>query len=266
MAENEGNKCHKSRTNVIVTVTDKNDNSPEFTEDPYRANVAENIRVQMLVKTVKATDKDSGSNGQVTYSITSQSPERKFSINNHGQIRLTGALDFERQESYTLGLEARDGGGQTDTSRLIVTVQDINEPPSIQCNVGNCKYTVNENVAARTTFGAEMRGTDPDKKTNCALQYSLQSSVRNTFSIAGNGIISTKGNLDREAKPSYGFSVTVRDCGGLTDNVYVTVSVKDLNDNSPVFLGPYNVHILESEQPGSNVVQVSARGINSFVF
>ena len=260
MAENERNKCHKSRTRVIVTVTDKNDNFPEFTQDPYRATISENTRVQTVVKTVLATDKDSGNNGKITYRITSQSPENRFSINDQGQIRLTESLDYEKHDSYTVGLEARDGGGKTDTSTLEVKVANVNEPPSIRCNVTNCVYSVNENVPTGTGFGAKMEGSDPDRKTTCTLQYSLQSSVRNTFAIAGNGAISTKGKLDREARPSYGFTVTVRDCGGLTDNVYVTVNIKDLNDNQPVFSGPYNVYILESEQPGSNVVQVSARG------
>ncbi len=262
VAINEANKCHKSRTNVIVTVGDENDNAPVFTKNPYRETISENTRVQTVVKTVLATDKDSGNYGKITYEIPSQSPENRFSIDNEGRIKLIGKLDYEKYDSYTINLLARDGGGRTDTSRLIVTVQNVNEPPSIECkNNGNCKYTVDENVARGTTFGAQMMGSDPDTKTPCNLQYSLQPSVKSKFTIgANNGIISTNGALDREVKPSYGFYVTVRDCGRLSDNVYVTVNIKDLNDNQPQFPGPYTVNILESEQPGSNVVQVTARG------
>ena len=54
--------------------------------------------------------------------------------------------------------------------------------------------------------------------------------------------------------------MTVKDCGGLTDNVYVTVNIRYLNDNKPQFPGPYTVNILENEQAGSNVAQVNARG------
>lgn len=261
VAENDANNCHKSRANVIVSMGDKNDNSPLFSQKPYRASILENTRIGTIFKTVLATDEDAGDNGKITYSITSQTPEVKFSINSHGQVQLIGGLDFEAYDSYTVNLQARDGGGRTGTSTLIVSVQNVNEPPSVKCNVANCRYSVNENVPRGTAFGAKMPGTDPDSpKTPCTLQYALQSSVKSKFAISMTGVISTNGALDREAKPNYGFYVTVRDCGGLTDSVYVTVNVKDLNDNVPRFPGPYSVSVLESERPGSNVVQVVASG------
>ena len=245
---------------MIVTVTDENDNSPTFTENPYRASILETTRNGAFVKQVLATDRDSGVNSKITYSITSQTPETRFVIDQQGRITLTGAVDYERYSSYTLNLQARDGGGRTDTSQLHITVQNVNERPSIKCNNGNCKYSVNENVQRRTGFGAKVIGTDPDTKTSCVLQYSLLSSVK-TFSVhRTTGVILTNGDLDREKHSSYPFSVTVRDCGGLTNSIYVTVTVKDLNDNSPAFPGSYTVSILESEQPGSNVVQVRATG------
>ena len=245
---------------MIVTVTDENDNSPTFTENPYRASILETTRNGALVKQVLATDRDSGVNSKITYSITSQTPETRFVIDQQGRITLTGAVDYERYSSYTLNLQARDGGGRTDTSQLHITVQNVNERPSIKCNNGNCKYSVNENVQRGTGFGAKVIGTDPDTKTSCVLQYSLPSSVK-TFSVhRTTGVILTNGDLDREKQSSYRFSVTVRDCGGLTNSIYVTVTVKDLNDNSPAFPGSYMVSILESEQPGSNVVQVRATG------
>ena len=245
---------------MIVTVKDKNDNKFKFPKDLYRATILENTRAGIVVKMVEATDADAGYNANITYSITSQSPENKFSINNQGQIRLTGTLDYERQDSYTVHLQARDSGGKTDTSRLEVTVQNVNEPPSIRCNNGNCRYAVDENVRRGTKFGAQMIGSDPDTKTTCTLQYSVQSSVKSKFTIATTGVISTNGDLDREARPTYGFYVTVKDCGGLTANKYVTVNIGDLNDNKPQFPHPYTVNILESEQAGSNVVQVNVRG------
>ena len=245
---------------MIVTVKDRNDNNPKFGKDPYRATISEHTPVNTVVKIVEATDADAGDNAKITYSITSQSPENKFSINNQRQIRLMGTLDYEKHDSYTVHLQARDGGGNTDTSRLEVTVQNVNEPPSIRCNNGNCRYAVNENVRRGTTFGAQMIGSDPDTKTSCTLQYSVPSSVKSKFTIATTGVISTNGDLDREARPTYGFYVIVKDCGGLTAKVYVTVNIRDLNDNKPQFPGRYTVNILESEQPGSNVVQVNTRG------
>ena len=260
VAENVANRCHKSRTKVVVDVEDKNDNNPKFTEDIYQANVLENTPVNTIVKTVLATDADVGTSGLITYDITSQTPENRFKINQQGHVILIGALNYESFTSYTLNLLAKDGGGKTDTSKLIVSVQNVNEPPKIKCSNNNCKYFVDENVSKGTNFGARMIGTDPDTKTSCILQYILPLSVKNSFRVDGNGVILTNGGLDRERQPSYSFYVTVRDCGGLTDNVHVTVDINDKNDNTPQFSGPYRVQILEGEQIGSNVVQVSARG------
>ena len=53
---------------VVIDVLDVNDHSPEFRDPVYRVEVAENTKMT-VVQTVIATDKDSGENGQVSYSI-----------------------------------------------------------------------------------------------------------------------------------------------------------------------------------------------------
>ena len=259
VAVNEANKCHKSRTNVIINVKDENDNAPKFTKDSYEATVYENTQLGAIITRVLATDPDDGNNGKVTYRITSQTPENRFRIDQQGQIILTGDLDYEREQTYTVKLQARDGGGKTDTSNLIVRVLNVNEAPKLTCKGGNCHFSVDENVGSGTTFNAQLIGTDPD--TGCTLTYGLHSSVNNVFNVNQNsGVISTKGKLDREKHPNYDFTATVKDCGGLTASVRVTVTVRDLNDNNPRFSGSYSVDILESEGAGSNVVQVQAAG------
>ena len=52
----------------MIDVLDVNDHSPEFRDPVYRVDVAENVKMK-VVHTVIATDKDSGENGNVSYSI-----------------------------------------------------------------------------------------------------------------------------------------------------------------------------------------------------
>lgn len=55
-------------TTIIITIQDLNDNAPTFRSPVYHLEVPENAHVA-VVHTVMATDADTGSNGEVTYSI-----------------------------------------------------------------------------------------------------------------------------------------------------------------------------------------------------
>ena len=54
---------------VMVILSDENDNSPMFEESRYEASVNENAAEGATVTTVRAVDRDSGANGQFSYSI-----------------------------------------------------------------------------------------------------------------------------------------------------------------------------------------------------
>lgn len=56
---------------VMVTLTDVNDNVPMFSEVLYERNVVENATEGTIVTQVTATDLDSGRNGEVRYRIQS---------------------------------------------------------------------------------------------------------------------------------------------------------------------------------------------------
>lgn len=54
---------------VTVTLTDENDNVPTFDESLYEARIVENAGLGSTVTVVNAEDRDSGTNGEFTYSI-----------------------------------------------------------------------------------------------------------------------------------------------------------------------------------------------------
>ena len=59
-----------STTVMNITVVDGNDNAPEFSGTPYMATINEGFfNMSQLILTVNATDPDSGTNADVTYSI-----------------------------------------------------------------------------------------------------------------------------------------------------------------------------------------------------
>jgi hypothetical protein len=57
---------------LTVKVKDENDNAPEFKNTANMASITENANSYKSIMKVTAEDKDSGLNGQVTYSILNQ--------------------------------------------------------------------------------------------------------------------------------------------------------------------------------------------------
>ena len=68
--------------NVVITVSDLNDNTPSFDHSPYSAEVTEGSDSKgRTVVTVRATDDDSGVNKEIVYSIKSGNVGETFMIN-----------------------------------------------------------------------------------------------------------------------------------------------------------------------------------------
>ena len=84
---------------------------PEFDQDPYAFEVAEDAEVDDPVGTVSATDPDGD---DVTYSIAAGNTGNVFDIDDEtGAITVAAALDHETTDEHTLTVEASDGkGGQ----------------------------------------------------------------------------------------------------------------------------------------------------------
>ena len=99
--------------------------APEFAQDPYTFSVAEDAEVDDAVGTVTATDND-----PVTYAIATGNEDETFAMNEEtGAITVTAALDYEGTRSYSLMVEATDGGGRTATATVTITVTDVVEDP-----------------------------------------------------------------------------------------------------------------------------------------
>jgi hypothetical protein len=73
--------------------------------------------------------------------------------------------------------------------------------------------------------------TDPDGD---ALTYALGGADADHFAInSATGQLSTKGALDYETDDSYSVTVTATDPGGLSDSAAVTITVRDVEENTP---------------------------------
>ena len=269
LGQNTQNSCHKGRAVVLVNVDDINDNAPAFDLAQYSETVPEEKPSGTFVAMVTATDKDTGKNAQLSYSITTGNDGNKFTIDSKGEVRTTQVLNFEDKNKYTLGIKVQDGGQppKSDTATLTVIVQDVNEPPyfiEVCARNNSCKYTVAENNNRNAQLGV-IQAQDPDTSCN-SLTYKItteQSQNTKVFAISNSGQITVLSKLDREFKSHYTAVITVQDCGmpALKVSTRIQVEVLDVNDESPTFaFRSYKASVHENIAVGSTVLQVSASG------
>ncbi|KAL3981450.1 Cadherin domain family protein [Acanthocheilonema viteae] len=252
-----------SRALLEIILLDVNDNAPVFEQEFCNVTIMENITVPSNILQIKATDSDSGQNGKVHYSIVASSING-FSIDyESGWIKLHQKLD-SRSNPATLLVRAKDSGqpAQSSTINCALHIIDINDhKPHF---VGSQQELfVEENVP----IGYEITrifAIDEDSGINGRITYTLEGeeNANETFRIDRiTGIITTISKLDREEKEKYILKMKAEDGGEppLSDNLLITIIVRDINDNAPYFEPNfYNITVPENEIRGTSLISVKA--------
>uniref|UniRef100_A0A2K5YEG9 Protocadherin beta 5 n=1 Tax=Mandrillus leucophaeus TaxID=9568 RepID=A0A2K5YEG9_MANLE len=118
----------KTEHNITVLVSDVNDNAPAFTQTSYTLFVRENNSPALHIGSVSATDRDSGTNALVTYSLLPpQDPHLPLvslvSINaDNGHLFALRSLDYEALQAFEFRVGATDRGSPELSSEALVRV------------------------------------------------------------------------------------------------------------------------------------------------
>ncbi|XP_028838504.1 protocadherin gamma-A12-like isoform X45 [Denticeps clupeoides] len=256
----------KSGTAVIrVTVLDANDNVPVFTQPTYRIDLAENSPVNTVIVAVSATDSDEGQNGEVVYEF-SRVPDKIaeiFSLDRRsGEIKVVGPVDYEKQKSYELTVQAKDGLGLASNAKVIIDIIDVNDNAPV-IEIQSLNDIIPENSAPGSEIGiikVQDKDSGKNRQVHCSLSlnvpFKLNPSLKNYYSLI------TTDKLDREFVAAYNVTVTATDEGTppLSSSKTIFLSVSDVNDNPPVFEEQsYSAYLSENNKPGSSVCSVTAR-------
>ncbi|XP_040831358.1 protocadherin beta-2-like isoform X2 [Ochotona curzoniae] len=260
----DGGTPSRSGTALVrIEVLDINDNAPEFTQMLYEVQVPENSPVGSQVATVLARDLDDGAYGEISYvfSQASEDVRKTFQIKEKsGELILNQELDFESIKTYTVTIQATDGGGLSGSCVVHVQVMDLNDNPP-ELTISTLITQIPEN--SEETVVAVFSVSDPDSGDNgrivCSIQddvpFFLKPSVENFYTLVANAA------LDREARAQYTITITISDLGTprLQSQHNVTVHVSDVNDNAPTFSQAlYTLFVLENNSPALHIGSVSA--------
>nr|XP_057912813.1 cadherin-1 [Doryrhamphus excisus] len=236
------------KANVILTVTDSNDNAPVFTQNSYEASIAEN-KVDAAVIRMSVTDGDEPHSPawNAKFKIVDGDPGNFFSVEtgankNEGIIKTVKGLDFEKSAKHTLLVAVENEVPfatplPTATATVVVNVIDVNEAPVFE--------PVQKLVSKREDLAVDAdvvqyTASDPDIARKQSVMYKIISDPAGWLNVAKlTGVITVKSPMDREA-------VFVKDNKytaliGAYDNDEVPATgtgtliilLEDVNDNAP---------------------------------
>ncbi|XP_068963507.1 protocadherin beta-2-like [Petaurus breviceps papuanus] len=259
---------------VRVLVVDINDNAPMFPQSQYEVQIPENSSIGSKVVTVSATDLDEGNYADISYTFlhASENIRNIFQLTEKsGELYLKQKLDFELTQSYSIDIQATDGGGLSGECTVIIEVIDLNDNPP-ELTISSLTSPIPEN--SPETVVAVFRVSDIDSGENgkivCSIQddlpFVLKPSIENFYTLV------TDGALDRESRAEYNITITVTDLGSprLKSEHSITVLISDVNDNPTVFFQrAYKLYLQENNSPALHIGSVSASdrdsGINAQV-
>nr|XP_020765945.1 protocadherin-20 [Odocoileus virginianus texanus] len=174
-AVDSGKPPQESVATVVITVLDKNDNSPRFINKDFSFFVPENFPGYGEIGVISVTDADTGQNGWVALSVVNQSDI--FVIDTgKGMLRAKVSLDREQQSSYTLWVEAVDGGVPplSSTAKITILLLDINDnPPLVLFPQSNMSYLLVLPSTLPGSLVTEVYAVDKDTGMNAVIAYSI---------------------------------------------------------------------------------------------
>lgn len=267
-AQDAGHPEWQCSSDILIEVTDVNDNAPEFAHEVFTASMREDTPIGAIATKIHATDADGlPANKKLSYAILNSN---EFTIDpDSGIVRLAKELDRETQAMYNLTIRAMDQGRPrlSQVSSLIILVLDVNDnPPEFASRL--YFSSVREGVPKGTDV-VQLLATSKDSGVNADITYTVVGgNEARKFDIhPKSGMITVASDdLDHETGSSYFLTIQAQDGGDppLSNHATVNITVLDVNDNSPQFSQvSYNAMINEAAVKGEKVVAVRAHDVDS---
>ncbi|XP_062852533.1 cadherin EGF LAG seven-pass G-type receptor 1 [Trichomycterus rosablanca] len=237
IAHDNGIPQKSDTTYVEIIVEDANDNVPQFSREKYQGTVFEDAPQFTSVLQISASDKDSGSNGRVSYTFQGgDDGDGDFIIEQFsGIIRTNRKLDRENIPVYNLKAYAVDRGipPLKAAVEIQVSVLDINDNAPV-FKEDELYIDVKENSPVDSVV-ARITAKDPDEGTNAQIMYQIvEGNIPEVFDLdIFTGDLKALTDLDYETKTEYVIVVQATSAP-LVSRATVHIRLVDINDNEPI--------------------------------
>ncbi|XP_028975060.1 protocadherin alpha-3 isoform X8 [Esox lucius] len=225
---------------LSVQISDVNDNSPEFSQNPFELYLVENNAPGASIFSVSASDKDLNENAAISYRIIrgkgSQSDMASFlNINSdNGDISALKSFDFETLKTFQFQVVATDSGSPSLSSNVTVNVfildQNDNAPAILYPVSTNGSAEGVEEIPRNVNAGhlvTKVRAYDADIGYNGWLLFSLQEVTdHNLFALDRyTGQIRTLRSFTETDEAEHKLVILVKDNGNVSLSATATVII-----------------------------------------
>ncbi|XP_076056440.1 cadherin-87A-like [Oratosquilla oratoria] len=238
---------------VVIVVTDVDDQVPKFNEESFDVEVSEDIAdgTPLPGLNMVVTDGDVGNNAKFNLSLEDIfGSTGVFSIFPETAVGRTPVilkvkdstrLDYEDPErsNFVFKVVASQQGQPVSSAVVNVTVADANDnPPTFMEE--SYRYRVKEDIRSGEIV-ATLTANDSDSGVFGTVRYSLKGFGAEKFLVDEmSGEISVASCrreicLDYETQKTYSLTYSAMDGGGKVTSVNIFIEVEDVNDNAPVF-------------------------------
>ncbi|PIK51958.1 hypothetical protein BSL78_11166 [Apostichopus japonicus] len=254
---------------VFVTVTDINDNQPQFEIPSYLVTIPENAMAGTLVTVTRAVDLDEGLNAENYYSIESGDTSLFAIDHTSGTVTVSQNLSDQTGE-FIIQVGVSSGPGSEvmyDLTTVHVTFQFTVQAnyPSFSVS-GRTQISLVENQPPGEI--QIINANSPKVGTSGDITFHFAGgNEANFFSLnSQTGNLATQLTLDHEVQQSFHLWIEARDgdTPPLSSFIDIIIDVVDQNDNAPVFEEEsYHSNVTEGGSSGQEVIQVTAVDLDS---
>ncbi|XP_047209310.1 protocadherin gamma-A11-like [Girardinichthys multiradiatus] len=225
---------------LTIRISDVNDNSPNFIQNPLLFYLPENNAAGMSIFSVSATDKDANENAAIAYHIAREGSKKDIlsflNINtDNGKVSALKRFDFETLKTFQFQVVASDSGSPSLSSNVTVNVfildQNDNAPVILYPVSSNGSAEGVEEIPRNVNAGhlvTKVRAYDADIGYNGWLLFSLQEVT--DHSLFGldryTGQIRTLRSFTETDEAEHKLVILVKDNGNVSLSATATVIVK----------------------------------------
>ncbi|KAK3801950.1 hypothetical protein RRG08_064544 [Elysia crispata] len=258
IASDGGSPQLSATATVSISIEDRNNQPPSFDEFLYYINVNETDPVDVTVKTIQASDKDSTANLEYSIlrnSIQASDPDGRslnsrstfdylnaFGVRNQGEIFIQRPLDraLANEVSFTLQVKDLNTEAGTPTATTQVTIIITGKANTNITFDQATKVYMNENAGIGYNV-ITVTARDPNNNAVTSYEMIQQPSISSShFDVKANGRITLVDEIDYENddEADHLHRVVVRAISNdkkQSATVTATISIVDVNDNNPRF-------------------------------
>uniref|UniRef100_UPI0037E70EB4 protocadherin alpha-3-like n=1 Tax=Semicossyphus pulcher TaxID=241346 RepID=UPI0037E70EB4 len=241
IGKDAGEPSLSSDKTIQIDLSDVNDNSPVFSQNPYTFYITENNNPGASILSVTARDDDEGSNSLISYHILryrggEHSLASFLNVNSeNGHITALKSFDFETVKTFQFQVVATDSGTPSLSSNVTVNVfildQNDNAPVILYPVSSNGSAEGVEEIPRNVNAGhlvTKVRAYDADIGYNGWLLFSLQEVTEHSLFTLDRytGQIRTLRSFTETDEAEHKLVILVKDNGNVSLSATATVIVK----------------------------------------